>query len=247
MTRGVHMARLRGLAEILTDSVFPRRCPVCGDIVRTPGSFICADCVREIPFVRDPVCMKCGRTVSDPSEELCRDCAGRAKSFEYGVALTDYDDLMQRVITDIKYRNRREYIRPFGRLFCLKRGEALRAMRADCLVPVPVHPSRLKTRGFNQAELLAEEISAGTGIPLRTDLLFRTGRTAAQKELSPDERIRNLEGAFSAESLPGGIRRVILVDDIYTTGSTAETCTRILKAVGAEKVYIAVLSIVPEE
>lgn len=241
------MVHIRAAAGILADSVFPRRCPVCGEIVRTPGSLVCEDCLREIPFVREPVCMKCGRGVSDPAEELCSDCAGRAKSFDYGVALTDYDDLMQRVITDIKYRNRREYVRPFGRLFVVRLGAVLRGMRADCLVPVPVHPSRRRTRGFNQAELLAEELSAGTGIPVRTDLLLRTGRTAAQKELSPDERIRNLEGAFSAKPLPPGIRRVILVDDIYTTGSTAEACTRVLKAAGAEKVFTAVLSIVPEE
>ena len=241
------MADIRSIAGVLADSVFPRRCPVCEEIVRTPGSLICEDCLRSIPFVREPVCMKCGRTVSDPSAELCRDCAGRAKSFDYGVALTDYDDLMQRVITDIKYRNRREYVRPFGRLFFLRLGETLRAMRPDCLVPVPVHPSRRRARGFNQAELLAGEISACSGIPVRADLLLRTGRTEAQKELSPDERIRNLEGAFSAEPLPAGIRRVILVDDIYTTGSTAEACTRVLKGAGAEKVFTAVLAIVPEE
>lgn len=195
---------------------------------------------------RSPGVFRCGRTVREEGEAYCLDCKGREKSFIAGFPLCDYDDVMQRAVTRIKYGNRREYIRPFAALLEERYGKELRRLGADCMIPVPVHPSRLKTRGFNQAELLARELSPYLGIPVRPEFLSRTRKTEAQKELTPDQRIRNLQKAFRADPEKTDVSSVILVDDIYTTGSTAEACTRALKEAGVRKVYTACLSIVPE-
>lgn len=113
----------------------------------------------------------------------------------------------------VKYKNRREYLDFYADEAVRRLGSEFEAMRADCLIPVPVHPKRYRSRGFNQALVLA------------------------QKELGPSARLKNLEKAFTAEKIPPGLERVILVDDIYTTGSTAEACTRALKAAGVKNVY----------
>ena len=228
------------------DSLFPRRCPVCGEIVSPPGWQVCRGCFPKLPFVEPPVCMKCGKSLEDAAEAYCSDCASREKSFEYGVALLHYDDIMRRAVSQIKYNNRREYIRPFAKMFWMRWGRTIAEMEADCLVPVPLHKARYRKRGFNQAELLARELGALSGIPVRTDILFRERKTEAQKELTPDQRIRNLQKAFRADPEKTDVSSVILVDDIYTTGSTAEACTRALKEAGVRKVYTACLCIVPE-
>ena len=114
-------------------------------------------------------------------------------------------------------------------------------MNVDVIIPVPVHPSRRRKRGFNQAEVLAKIMGERLGIPVRTDLLTRTKKTLPQKELSAGERLKNLSGAFRAEVIPAEIRRILLVDDIYTTGSTIEACTRALKTSGAQAIYFVVI------
>ena len=219
---------------------------MCGEIVSPPGWQVCRDCFPKLLFVEPPVCMKCGKSLEDGSEAFCHDCAAGAKSFEYGVALLNYDDVMRRAVSRIKYKNRREYIKPFAKMFWMRWGKTIAEMEADCLVPVPLHPTRYRKRGFNQAELLARELGSLSGIPVRTDILFRERKTEAQKELTPDQRIRNLQKAFRADPEKADVSSVILVDDIYTTGSTAEACTRALKEAGVGKVYTACLCIVPE-
>ena len=195
---------------------------------------------------RSPGVFRCGRTVREEGEAYCLDCKDREKSFIAGFPLCDYDDVMQRAVTRIKYGNRREYIRPFAALLEERYGKELRRLGADCMIPVPVHPSRLKTRGFNQAELLARELSPYLGIPVRPEFLSRTRKTEAQKELTPDERVRNLSRAFTADLMGEKINTVILADDIYTTGSTVEACSRALRAAGVSRIYYVSICIVPE-
>lgn len=242
-------SKIKSLSEALTDAAFPRRCPVCGELVTPAGRSICAVCLPKLDFVREPRCLRCGRTVSDETQQFCRNCSGRASSFEAGLALFNYDDVMRHTVAQIKYGNRREYIAPLARMMYLKFKQQLREMEADCLVPVPVHPARRRSRGFNQAELLAREIGMQVELPVQTALLYRWRKTEAQKDLSQEERVANLSEAFRAdteriEAL--SVRTVILVDDIYTTGSTAEACSRVLKAAGVRRVFLLNLCIVPE-
>jgi ComF family protein len=238
--------KIKAFGEVLKNSLYPLRCPVCGEIAEPAGNRICAGCVRKLDFVKEPACLKCGRGMTNETAELCYDCTVRPKSFDYGFPLLNYDDLMRESMSQIKYRSRPEYIEVYARLIALKHGERIRKMQADALVPVPVHPSRLRERGYNQAELLARGIAEYTGLPVRTDILFRTRKTVAQKKLTPEERLKNLTGAFSAFPLQDGIKSIILADDIYTTGSTIEACTRVLRKAGAEHVFYLSICIVPE-
>ena len=161
--------------------------------------------------------------------------------YEYGLALFNYNDAARNSMVQIKYHNKREYLDFYGAAVAVRFEREIRRMRVDAIVPVPVHPSRRRKRGFNQAEVLAKIVGERLGIPVKAELLRRTKKTLPQKELSVGERLKNLSGAFRAGEIPGNIRRVLLVDDIYTTGSTIEACTRVLKAAGVETIYFVVI------
>ena len=141
------------------------------------------------------------------------------------------------IYTIIKYKNKREYIKIYARLIALKYRTEIKKMEAEALIPVPVHKNRLKIRGYNQSELLARYLSQETGIKLINNALVRVRDTRAQKALTSEERFKNLSEAFCCDKLPENLHNIIIVDDIYTTGSTMEACTRVLKRAGAEKVY----------
>ena len=229
--------------NLIWDALFPRRCPVCGRIVLPKGALICPGCMEKLSWVRRPTCKKCGKEVADSTIEYCYDCTKHRRSFDYGLSLINYDSTASRSMSQIKYNTKREYLDFYSEAICRKLGKRIKAMDADVLVPVPVHPSRLRQRGFNQAEELARRLSAHLGIPVDTSILKRKRRTAPQKSLDSGQRLKNLEQAFLASQISRGIRSVILIDDIYTTGSTIEACTRVLKKAGVEHVYFVTIFI----
>ena len=227
--------------EAILNILYPRRCPVCGGIVKPTGKLICPACFRELSFVKSPTCKKCGKEIEDETMEFCEDCMNHRHVYEYGAALLNYNDAAKNSMVQIKYHNKREYLDFYGAVLAVRHERTIRKMNVDVIIPVPIHPSRRRKRGFNQAEVLAKIMGERLGIPVRTDLLKRTKKTLPQKELSAGERLKNLSGAFQAEEVPKEIRRVLLVDDIYTTGSTIEACTRALKASGVQTIYFVVI------
>lgn len=231
------------LKTLALDALFPRRCPVCFQIVVPKGRLICPGCMKKLSWIRRPTCKKCGKEVIADTAEYCFDCSKGRRSFDHGLALINYDDTARRSMAAIKYKNKREYLDFYSEAMYRKLGKRLLAMNAQVLVPVPVHPSRLRTRGFNQARELAERLSCFLGIPTDISILKRSKKTAPQKTLDPSARLKNLEQAFAVHSIPPQIESVILIDDIYTTGSTIEACTRVLKEAGVERVYFAAIFI----
>lgn len=231
--------------EKAVELLFPRRCPVCGEIVKPKGNKICPDCKKTLHFVKGAVCLKCGRELVQKEAEYCLNCVKHPKSFLYGTALLTYNEVSAKSMAQIKYNNKREYLDFYSEEMVLRMERRIAGMNADALIPVPVHPSRKRARGFNQAEELADRIGKKINIPVCSDILVRRKRTLPQKELSPAERLRNLEQAFSAdkEKILPGIQSVILVDDIYTTGSTIEACTRVLKKAGIKNIYFTTICI----
>lgn len=238
-----HITNASRIKRFLTDLLFPRRCPVCGGIVLPKGELICPGCVKKLSFVKQPVCKKCGKEITSAEREYCLDCTKHKRSFDYGRALLNYNDTAKKSMADIKYRNRREYLDFYAEAVCLRYGKLLMRLGADALVPVPVHPSRRRQRGFNQAEIFADRIGERLGIPVSPEMLVRRKKTAPQKQLNPKERLHNLEEAFAAGAVPEGVTRVILVDDIYTTGSTMEACARALLRAGVKNVYFIAICI----
>ena len=202
---------------------------------------ICDPCRETFAYIRAPFCRKCGKQLSAERAEnqsgLCRDCASSGRLFRQARCLVSYDETAREIMAAVKYHSRREYLDLFAVMAADRLGDWILSLRPDCLVPVPVHGSRLRSRGYNQAEVFAEGIGSLLGIPVRKDILLRRKNTTAQKELGAEERLMNLQNAFGYGSrLPEG-STVLLADDIYTTGSTLEACTEALLAAGAGTVY----------
>lgn len=233
----------RKILVCIAELLFPRRCPVCGEIVQEPGSLICRRCIPRLNPVREPVCRKCGKQIFSEQSEYCLDCSRHARSFVTGRALLHYNEAAAKSLSAVKYKNKREYLDFYAQVMAYRFRTQVEHWGPEVLVPVPVHPSRYRKRGFNQAEELAGRLSSLWGIPMQTDLLIRVKRTAAQKNLTPAERLGNLQKAFAVRSHVRVPEAVVLVDDIYTTGSTVEACTRVLMEAGVKRVYFLAICI----
>lgn len=218
--------------------LFPRRCPVCHDVVEEPGELVCDICRTRLVRVRAPFCQKCGKPLLSEEREYCQDCSRKAHEFRTGRAPFVYDQIMRRSIAKFKYGGRKEYASFYAEEILRRSAREILLWKAEVLVPVPLHASRKRKRGFNQAELLAKELSYRSGIPMDPKLLVRVKKTRAQKELNDQERLENLKNAFSVREGPIPYKNIILVDDIYTTGSTVDAAAKALKERGAEQVYV---------
>lgn len=255
-----------GLRQEVFNWIFPRRCPFCHEIIQVKIEdhpvkeqlpFICLDCrsyVRTHYLIREPVCKRCGKALSRQESEYCMDCTGHRRSFDGGVSLFQYGrrnlppvagkkpgfekHSMGESILQFKYHNRREYADYYIDELMRVYGRCFQKLYADVILPIPVHPARKRIRGYNQAEILAEKLGTALGVEVCKDLLIRVKKTRPQKELNNEERLRNLQEAFVlSRPVPRSYRTVILIDDIYTTGSTMEACTRKLKEAGVFRVY----------
>lgn len=231
------------LTEELLGLVYPRRCPVCHGIAAPKGESICVKCRGRLHPIQEPRCKKCGKPLSKEEQEYCYDCARGKHCYEEGIALYPYDKVMQKSIAYFKFYNRREYARPYAEEIERYLGRKLLSWQADCLIPVPIHRAKKISRGFNQAEVLAKAVSRQTGIPIDTEILQRIKKTLPQKELNDEERRKNLQDAFQIIKKGVKYKKIILVDDIYTTGSTIDACAKVLKAAGIQKVCFLSLCI----
>lgn len=232
------------IRETLYPILFPRHCPSCGKLLPF-GTLICRECRSMLPWITEPVCFKCGKLISSPEQELCYDCRQFPKSFCQGISLLLYNEKTRPIIADFKYHNRRSLSRYFAEEICYRYYYLLHRWEPGLIIPVPVHRHKRKQRGYNQAELIARDLSALTGIPYLSDLLIRSADTTPQKQLSPQARLNNLTNAFSFNKEYAGLTlsydTVLLVDDIYTTGATMEICSRTLLAAGFKKIYICTI------
>lgn len=226
------------IKETALSILYPRRCPVCHDIVMPAGELICPSCKETVSFVGETVCLRCGKEIAAKEIEYCYDCSRHERSFERGYALAVYDDVMRQSVRQFKNGGRIEYGDWYAKEIWERCGQELKRLEADALVPVPLHRSRQAERGYNQAEQLARRLGKHLGLPVWPGALRRIHRTTAQKYLGAGERSRNLESAFAPGKQQVTGRTVILVDDIYTTGGTAQECTKVLLEAGAEKVYL---------
>lgn len=220
-------------------------CPLCGRIIKKPsGLRLCHLCLDKMSFIRKPICDRCGRPTRLASSTPCPECRGRNLFYRRSRSVGLYREYFRQAILTMKYRGRPELAEPLAELMAerLKGDKALR--RVDVLVPVPLHGDRWMERGYNQAELLARHIGQRTQLPLVNDALSRIKKTGVQNQLSREERLTNVAGAFSVP-LPGkvGGKSVLLIDDILTTGSTASECAKVLLAAGARTVDVLTLAV----
>lgn len=235
--------------------LFPRRCPVCDGIVTPFGEKICLECLGKLQILTPPYCMKCGKKLKDDGEvrELCADCRRGTHRFDRGRALYEYGSVARSVYR-LKYGGRREYAEFFGEEMAeylggfLRRGSghASALTGKDCrtvLVPVPLHRKRRIKRGYNQAEELAVALGRKSGLPVHTGLVKRVKNTIPLKQLDPIGRQNNLKKAFIINENDVKLyERVFLVDDIYTTGSTMDEISGMLREAGVSEIYFVTLA-----
>ena len=221
--------------------MYPPRCPVCDDILFENKSIkrpdVCLGCLKDIRIIKQPTCMRCGKQLEDEIDEFCYDCTFKRFEFERGVAGFSYSKAMRRSMYAFKYNNRREYANFYSKVICEKYNKVIKSWDADVLIPVPLHRARFIKRGYNQAQVMAEAIGKKIGMEVDSKLLVRNKNTKPQKELTDKERCNNIENAFQISSNAIKYKKVILVDDIYTTGTTINECAKVLKRNGVETVY----------
>lgn len=223
--------------------LFPYRCPICEEILGTPVPAVCGKCRAKIAYIREPICIKCGKSLTfGKGREKCQDCTDKNHLFTEGRALFEYRDAAA-AIYRFKYGNKREYAEAFAREIYENLGRQITGWQAEALVPVPLHRKRQRKRGYNQAQLLAAELSRLTGIPVCGDWVVRCRNTVPQKELNASARQNNLKRAFKITRNDVKLSTIIIIDDIYTTGQTVDEISGLLLGNGVRKIYVLTLAI----
>jgi ComF family protein len=185
--------------------------------------------------------MKRGKGLSGPEREYCGDCRKHSHKFERGRSLYQYESAAGSIYR-FKYQGRQEYADFFAEELYQYLGRDIQMMRAEAIIPVPLHRSRLKERGYNQSEVLARALSKRCGIPVLDNLAVRCKKTIPQKQLNYAERQNNLKKAFKICANDVKLNTVIIMDDIYTTGSTVDALAEALLCKGVKHVFVVTLA-----
>ncbi len=230
------MGWLRSTAVQMLDFMLPPRCAGCGTIVEQLHSF-CPECWKQITFLGNSGCDSCGAPLEATDADRCGACLARPPRIARSRAAVAYDDLTRSLAIRLKYGRKVALARTMARFMAPLvdtggEGEPL-------LVPVPLHRRRLWRRGFNQSALIAGDLSRRLGMATDPIVVTRTRSTPALKGMSQKQRQRTVAGAFAVtdKSVIAG-KRIILVDDVLTTGSTAAACARTLQRAGAKRVEL---------
>ncbi len=228
------------LGEKIWQLLFPRCCVVCDEILAPEevGEKIHSKCKEKIVPVAGSCCMQCGRPLEFSHKEYCYDCGRFPKlPIAGGKALFLYEGEIKKSMYRFKYGNRREYGDFFAEYAFAKLGAWMRICGIEAIVPVPMFRKKEKVRGYNQAESFAKALSVYTRIPVAQDIVVRVEDTTPQKELDPKERKKNLKNAFQTGKNIVQYKKVLVVDDIYTTGSTAAAVAETLTKANVSQIY----------
>jgi ComF family protein len=229
----------------LLDLVLPPRCLGCGVMVEAQGR-LCAECWRRLGFLAPPLCRLCGYPLPHalPEAPLCPQCASEPPVYDRARAALRYDDGSRGLILAFKHADRTDTAPAFGAWLARAGAELL--ADADLLAPVPLHRLRLLRRGYNQAAVLARFLARETGLPMLPQLLLRCRATRSQQGLSGQARLDNVTGGAFRVAHRHRARlaeaRVVLIDDVMTTGATIGSCARVLKRAGAARVDVLTLA-----
>ncbi len=227
------LTKLKGAA---LDFLFPRWCIGCG----REGDLLCHSCRRSLPEIKPPLCPRCGRPQATAGT-LCPGCADWQPQIDGIRSPFRFDGVVRKAVHQFKYKDVRALAAPLAGL--LHGYLEANPLPADTLVPVPLHPKRLRQRGYNQSSLLAGELGRLAGLSVVDDCLVRKHHTPPQVRTSGvDERRRNVERAFACRDRRLQGRRILLIDDVATSGATVDACAAALKAAGAASVWALVLA-----
>ncbi len=231
-----------GFADIL----FPPKCAACETVLtRDSGDPFCPECLSTISFTAPPLCPSCGLPFpeTEGANHLCEDCILSLPPFSMARSLGKYEAALLDTIHLFKYHGKISAGEDMGRMMAKACYDSLVIENYSLIIPVPLHLKRLKERGFNQSLVLARQISKRFSIPIDFIALRRKIHTEAQVSLSGQQRMTNVRGAFEVADrsrIEG--KKILLIDDVYTTGSTAKECSKILMKNGAKEVAVLTLA-----
>jgi len=219
--------------------LYPKTCCFCG---RISTKELCDECEKQVTYISEPRCMRCGKPVRYDEQEFCYDCQKQKFHYEQGKNIWLHKGPVSWSIYQFKYHNRRIYGEFYARELHRLYGNFLRQWGIDLIIPVPLHWRRRRKRGYNQAEVLARHLGRLSGIPVDTETVVRKQDTKPQKQLSDKERKKNLQEAFVVTRQWTTPKRILLIDDIYTTGSTIDGIAKLLQEKGNHKVWFFTIS-----
>lgn len=226
---------VRDLGKLLLDFALPARCAGCADVIDEVGAF-CPTCWGAMEWLGNSGCQQCGLPLEGTEADTCGRCLADPPKLDRMRAAVAYDDLPRSIALRLKYGGKVALARTMARYMSPLRGEW---ESSSVLIPVPLHRWRLWRRGFNQSSLVAQELSKSWGLATERRLLRRVKRTQPLKGMNHAQRRKAVAGAFAladADSIKG--RTVILVDDVLTSGSTAEACAKVLRRAGASRIEL---------
>jgi len=251
--RAAGRSLLGRLGRLALDTLLPPRCLMCEATVEEQNQ-LCGACWGRIRYVSEPMCACCGLpfafdTGLEPAAAaLCAGCIREPPRFRKARAVMVYDDGSREAVLALKHGDRTDAAPAYGGWLARAGAELL--AEADCLMPVPLHPARLFRRRYNQSALLAHALGRAAGRPVLADALQRTRNTSSQGTRSRVARLANVQGAFAvrpARQAQVRDRRILLVDDVLTTGATVEACAAVLLRAGAVHVDVLTLARVVRE
>jgi len=219
----------------VVDYLFPRRCAIC-DIAIERNELICESCERQVNYEYKDTCQKCGRHIGNSDKIFCYDCSRKIHEFDKGYSVFDYQQIKASLYR-FKYLGRAEYAKYYAYETYNQFKEVILELKADALVPVPIHKKRKRERGYNQAYEIAKELSKLIDIPVVDNFVIRKKSTIPLKFLDEKGRANNLKKAFTIGSNSVKLRTIIIIDDIYTTGATIDEISRVCRKAGVRKIY----------
>lgn len=223
--------------DTIWNVLYPRRCPVCHEILGDSRWLVCPSCVGRLKPIGEPCCRICGKALTDREGELCADCGRHAHVFTAGRGIFPYNRWAHRSILKYKDGGRREYQRFYIQAAAVYGKIWAQSCRPQVLIPVPMYPKDRRKRGFFPAGELARGLSAAWNIPVDETLIRKVRRTKPQKELDRAGRRRNVAGAFTGRAGDWGLQRIMLIDDVYTTGSTLDAAAAVAREHGVMEIY----------
>ena len=233
---------MQDIKENIIVLFWPETCPFCQKVCKEG---ICTECRERLEFlrIREPRCMQCGKQIRSMEKEYCYDCMHTHHYYEQGLSLWNHKAPVNQSIYQFKYHNQRRYGELYSQELVKNFQKEIRRWNPDVIIPVPLHRARRRKRGYNQAQILAENLGRMLCIPVDSKSLARRKKTSPQKKLGHNERKKKLKNAFAVTPAFRSVRKVLLVDDIYTTGNTLDAAAKALKEKGVEKVYFLTISI----
>ena len=237
------LARFRLALAASIDLLLPPACLLCGQLLETglDTRYLCRSCLAAMPPMNQAHCSCCAQPFPNTcSSHFCGTCLKRPPSFTIVRAAGIYQGSLKEAVHKLKYRNQLSLAKPLGQLLGRRAIAEANDFTPDRIIPVPLHPRRLKQRGYNQALEVARPIAQQLGLPLDSTLLQRKRNTPQQQGLSAIERRSNLRNAFALAAEATSLR-ILLVDDVMTTGETVRECCRTLLGGGVEEVQVAVV------